>query len=151
MVTPVRETRLELDGLFPPQTEGLLQFETHPHVEVTNLLQILCGDLPGFRYIGHELSIRNTVVVIRPRDDILPVDLLRPPTDNRHPVLDGTDGYIFTLPPVYQCLHVLRFQRLRVHFAIAQSIELVGDQCQLAVPDPPVFCSCRLDSAGRVV
>jgi len=43
MIALICKTRLKLDGLFPPQAEDLLQFETHPHMPVADLFQICSG------------------------------------------------------------------------------------------------------------
>ena len=89
VIAAVGVTRLELDRLFAPQAEGLLQFETHAHMGIAHRLQIRRRQRPRLRDVGHELPLRDSVVVVGAGDDILPVDLLRPPADHAQPVLDG--------------------------------------------------------------
>ena len=40
VVAPVGKARYELDRLFPAQAEGLLQFQAHAHMRVTDLVQL---------------------------------------------------------------------------------------------------------------
>ena len=134
MVTSVGETRLKLHGFFTPQAEGLLQFQAHPHMLITDFFQVRCRHCLRLRGVGHELPIRNTVVIVRSRHDILSIDLLRPPPDDGQPVLDGTNRYVPFLPVFHQCLDMFRLQRLYIHLSITQRIELVGDQRQLTLP-----------------
>lgn len=91
LVTAIGVARHELDGFFSTQSERLLQFEAHADVGVGNLGQRLCRYTLRLACIGHELPIGDPIVIIGPPNDVLAIDLVRPPAQRRHAVLDG--GY----------------------------------------------------------
>ena len=76
----------------------------------------------GLRLASHKNPLRDPVVVVPPRDHILPVDLLSPPAQHGHAILDRPHRHLLCLPALHQRINVLGFQRLRVHTLKAQRL-----------------------------
>ena len=103
-------------------------------MRVANLLQVGCPDARGLRFVADVLTVGNAVVVVGSRDDVLSVDLLRPPAQGAHAVLDGSDRYFAGLPVIDQCLDVFRLQGMGAHAPVSQIMQLIRDQRQDPFP-----------------
>ena len=79
-VSAIGKTRLEFDGLLAPRAKGLLQFETHPHVRISDLCELIPVDVPRLRHIGDQHTFWDPVMIIRGSNFMPQIHLLRPPT-----------------------------------------------------------------------
>lgn len=86
-VTSIRPGGPDLDRLGPPQTKCGLEPERYPGIRIADLLQVGRSQLPCLAHIGNVLAIRDTVVRVVLRDDVLLANLLGPPAKRRHAVL----------------------------------------------------------------
>ena len=133
VVTPVGEAWLEFHRLFPAQAEGLLQFQAHAYVFIANLFELLAGHHLSLGFIGDETPVRDTVVFVGTRHHVLLVNLVRPPTNHGHAVLDSPDRQALGEPVLDQGIDVFWFQGPINHLAIAKVAELIGYQGQHAL------------------
>ena len=72
-------------------------------------------------------------MVVVAGDDVLLADLLGPPAQFRHPVLDRAHGQTFRLPSLHQALDVLGLEACCSHVPVAQFLKLVGHQVEHAL------------------
>ena len=133
-ISLVRVAGIELHGFFSSQSKGPLQFKTHAHVLIPDLVELFLGDVFGLALIGDETPVRDAIEFIGSGDDILLVDLVGPPSQCGHPVFDRPDRELLSLPVLHQGLDVLGLQGSGLHLAIAHAVQFVGDQRQHAFP-----------------
>ncbi len=72
-------------------------------------------------------------MIIRACDDILPVHFPCPPAKGAHAAFDGAGGDIGLQPVPDQCFNMLGFEGMTVHAPIADFVQLVRDQRELAL------------------
>jgi len=130
VIAAVGEAGAELDRLLATQPEHLLQFETHSDVGIVDLSQVSRIQASRLRDSAAEYPIGHTVVRVRPRDDVLAIDLFRPPTQRREPILDGSDRQLGALPVIDECIDMFGFERPNSHTAEAERIQLICDERQ---------------------
>ena len=92
------------------------------------------GQLAGFADVGHVPPVGNAVDVVALGDDVGLADLLRPPAQFGHAVLDRARAQPLGGPALHQLLDVLGLQALDAHVHEAHFPQLVGDQRQDAFP-----------------
>jgi hypothetical protein len=97
----------DLDRLLSAQAECGLQAERNADAECANLFDLVHGEVLSFRNVGDVNPIRNAVSGIGPGDDVLLANLLGPPAQRRHPVLDGAGRELFSEPALDELLDVL--------------------------------------------
>ena len=92
MVAAVRIRWTELDGFLTPPPERPLEFEGHPNVRISNLVERFGGH--GFRlgFFGDKSSVRDAVLRVRLCNDVLAVHFQRPLTQSRQAVLQRASG-----------------------------------------------------------
>ncbi len=91
-------------------------------------------EAPCFRDVGDVHAIRNAVGGVAAGDDVLLADLLRPPAQRRHAVLDGAGREVLGEPALDQLLDVLGLQALGIHMPETHLVELIGDQVEDVFP-----------------
>ena len=94
---------------------------------ILDLAELLLGDVLGFALVGDESPVRDAVVLVRSGYNVPLVDLVGPPPDCGHSVLDRSDRETPFLPLGHQGLDVLWFERSGLHLSVAQGMQLVGD------------------------
>jgi hypothetical protein len=92
VIPAVSKGRLELDRLLAPQPEGLLQLEAHTDVVIPDSLERGLVNAGGPRFRRHEAPIRYAVMRVVTSNHILPAHLVRPPSQDAHPVLQRARG-----------------------------------------------------------
>ena len=91
---------------------------------VLDALERIDVEVDSFRVITDEGSVRYSVEIVMPRDDILSVDLLCPPPQHGHAVLLGADRDTVGLPVLRERFHMFRVQGFCLQSAKAQSVKL---------------------------
>lgn len=123
-VAAIRETRGELDRLGPAQAEGGLERERQARIGVGDALQLVRRQGRGLALVGDEAPVGDAIGVVAAGDDIGLVQLLGPPAQMRHPVLDRAGRELLPSPAVNQGLDMLGLQALGREVAKAQLVEL---------------------------
>ena len=132
-VAAIGPFRPDLDRLAPPQTEGCLQPQGHRRVGVGDPGELAAAQLARLADAGDVLPVADAVVVVVAGDDVLLADLLGPPSQFRHPVLDRAHGQAFRLPALDQPLDVLGLEARRGHVPVAHVVQLTGHQVEHAL------------------
>jgi len=130
VIAAVGKARAELDRLLAPQPEHLLKFETHSDVGIVDPSQVSRIQASRLRDSAAEYSIGHTVVRVRPRDDVLAIDLFGPPTQRRQAIFDGADRELCALPVIDERIDVFGFERTRAHSVEAERMQLICDERQ---------------------
>ena len=85
-----------------PQTECCLQPQRHRCVRVGDSAEFGAGQFVRLADVRDVPSVANAAVVVAARDDVLFAELLGPPAQIGHPVLDGAHCQTLGLPPLDQ-------------------------------------------------
>ena len=97
---------------------------------VLDAVECIDVEVDGFRVFADEGPVRDTVEIVMPRDDILPVDLLCPPPQRGHAVLLGADRDVVGLPVLDEPFHMLGLKQFCLQSPKAQGVKLIRDERQ---------------------
>jgi hypothetical protein len=82
---------------------------------------------------GLARALADAVVAVVARDDVLLANLLGPPAQFGHPVLDGAHRQALSLPSLHQPFHVLGLQACCSHVPVAEFLKLACHQVEHAL------------------
>ena len=105
-----------------------------PGVRVGDLGEVAGSQLASFADVGHVAPIGDAVDVVALGDDVGLADLLRPPAQFGHAILDRACAQPLGGPALHQLFYMLGFQALRLHVHETHFPQLVGDQREDAFP-----------------
>ncbi len=131
-VAPVGPFGLDLDGFFPPQAEDGLQPQRHGGVRVCDPGQVVAPQGLCLADLGHVLAVAYAVVAVVAGHHVLFANLLGPPAQLGHAVLQGAGGQALGLPARHQVLHVLGLQAVGVQVPKTAFLQLVGHEVEHA-------------------
>jgi hypothetical protein len=131
VIAPIRIERLELDGLLSPQSECLLESQTHEHVRISDARKLVTK-AAGLVLIGHELTFGNRQLRVVRRNEAALADLLGPPTQMCHAILQRAGDEPLGPPACEQCVDVLSLERTGAHLPETQFAQLPAELRQHA-------------------